>query len=72
MSTSVLWFRRDLRLSDHPALTAATQSADQVLPLFVLDPRLVDTAGAPRLAFLYRCLHDLDESLGGRLVMRHG
>jgi len=72
VSSSVLWFRRDLRLGDHPALSAAARAGDRVLPLFVLDPRLVDAAGAPRLAFLYRCLHDLDESLGGRLVVRHG
>ncbi len=43
-----------------------------MLPLFVLDPRLVDPAGAPRLAFLYRCLRDLDKSLDGRLVVRTG
>lgn len=37
---SVLWFRRDLRLGDHPALTAAVQDAGPdggVLPLFVVD-----------------------------------
>ena len=35
--TSVMWFRRDLRLADNPALIAAAESGD-VLPLFVLDP----------------------------------
>ena len=37
-TTSILWFRRDLRLSDHPALLAAIDSAARVLPVFVLDP----------------------------------
>ncbi len=40
--------------------------------MFVIDPALVDVSGAPRLAFMYRSLRSLDESLGGRLVIRHG
>ncbi|MDQ6727910.1 MAG: DNA photolyase family protein [Actinomycetota bacterium] len=69
--TTVLWFRRDLRLADHPALVAAAD-AGPVVALFVLDPALLDPAGAPRTAFLYRCLQALDESLGGQLVVRTG
>lgn len=38
---AVVWFRRDLRLHDHPALTAAIADADAVLPLFVADPVLL-------------------------------
>ena len=38
----------------------------------MLDPALLGPAGAPRTAFLYRCLRALDESMGGRLVVRHG
>lgn len=72
--TSVLWFRRDLRLRDHPALHAA--SADgPVVALFVLDPALLKPSGAPRVAFLYRTLRALDADLrshGGRLIVRHG
>ena len=72
--TAVLWFRRDLRLNDHPALhQAATEGP--VVALFVLDPALVRPAGAPRLAFLYRSLRALDGALrghGGRLVVRDG
>ncbi len=72
--TSVLWFRRDLRLGDNPALLAARDAAGDagVLPLFVLDDALRTPAGAPRLAFLYRCLRELDDALGGRLVVLHG
>jgi len=72
MATNVLWFRRDLRLADHPAMVAAAGEGDQVLPLFVVDPRLQRTSGAPRLAFLARCLADLDDATGGRLVVRRG
>ena len=68
---SILWFRRDLRLSDNPALAAAA-AGGPVVPLFVLDPALVGPSGSPRLAFLYRSLRALDEALDGRLVVRHG
>ncbi|MFC8193636.1 cryptochrome/photolyase family protein [Cellulomonas sp. NPDC057328] len=73
---TVLWFRRDLRLADHPALVAAVAQAraegDGVVPLFVVDPRLWSVSGAPRLAYLAASLRALDASLGGRLVVRHG
>jgi len=71
MATNVMWFRRDLRLTDNPALVAASSGHD-VLGLFVLDPRLLETSGAPRRAVLIRTLRALDEQLDGRLVIRHG
>jgi deoxyribodipyrimidine photo-lyase len=67
--TSVVWFRRDLRTRDHPALLAADRAG---LGLFVLDRRPTSPSGAPRLAFLYRCLRDLDEQLDGRLLVVSG
>ncbi len=68
-----MWFRRDLRLSDNPALIAATEAGDgAVLGVFVLDPALLRPSGAPRLAVLYRTLRALDDQLGGNLVVRHG
>ena len=72
MATSVLWFRRDLRLADQPALHAALGDGDDVVPLFVLDPRLEKAAGSPRLAFLDGCLAELHERTGGALVVRRG
>ena len=66
-----MWFRRDLRLHDNPALLAAC-AADEVVPLFVLDPYLWDRAGAVRRAYLAASLRCLDESLGGALVVRRG
>lgn len=69
---TVLWFRRDLRLTDHPALLAATRDGEPVVPLFVVDPRLVAAAGRPRLLRLAASLRALDESLGGALVVRTG
>src|SRR3954470_1438995 len=71
---TVLWFRRDLRLADHPALLAAAQEpgSSGLVPLFVFDPALWEPAGPPRRAWLLRSLRSLDERLGGRLVVRHG
>ncbi|WP_181768678.1 cryptochrome/photolyase family protein [Streptomyces albidus (ex Kaewkla and Franco 2022)] len=77
MTVSVALFTADLRLHDNPVLRAALDSADEVVPLFVLDSG-VRAAGfdAPnRRAFLADCLADLDAELrerGGRLVVRSG
>jgi deoxyribodipyrimidine photo-lyase len=38
---AIVWFRRDLRVHDHPALTAAIADADAVVPLFVFDDALL-------------------------------
>jgi deoxyribodipyrimidine photo-lyase len=71
MARSILWLRRDLRLSDHPALAAA-HAAGEVVPLFVVDPRFTATAGAPRRRFMADVLQALDDRIGGALVYRHG
>jgi deoxyribodipyrimidine photo-lyase len=72
---TVLWFRRDLRLSDHPALAAAARAAGaggEVVGLFCLDDRLWQSAGTNRRWFLAGCLRALDDATGGRLVVRRG
>ncbi|WP_433267941.1 cryptochrome/photolyase family protein [Actinosynnema sp. CS-041913] len=71
-SSTVVWFRRDLRVADHPALAAAAGRARRGLALFVLDPRLLKVAGRPRVDFLHRCLRSLDARLGGRLMVVSG
>jgi deoxyribodipyrimidine photo-lyase len=75
VARTVLWLRRDLRLTDHPALLAAADAAGsggEVAALFVIDPRLWEPAGPPRRAWLLGSLRALDGELGGRLVIRHG
>ncbi|WP_138759438.1 cryptochrome/photolyase family protein [Modestobacter altitudinis] len=75
MPTALLWFRRDLRLSDHPALLAAVDAAGPdgtVVPLFVFDDRLYGPSGDPRRRFLLNCLTELDADTGGALVRRTG
>lgn len=74
MTNAVLWFRRDLRLHDNPALLSAATAADggRVVPLFVVDPALWEPAGAVRRAYLARSLRALDAALGGALLVRYG
>ena len=50
MGTSIMWFRRDLRLADHPALLAALAHGTTT-PLFVLDPLFVSARGQRGLHF---------------------
>lgn len=76
MNRTIVWFRRDLRVSDHaPLYRAAMRGA--VIPVFVLDRALLnhpETASA-RVAFMLDCLHALDQDLrerGGRLIVRYG
>lgn len=71
MTVSVLWFRRDLRLSDHPALLAALDAGTSVVPVFVLDPRLLDP-DRPRTRRLVASVRALAADLEGRLVIRAG
>jgi deoxyribodipyrimidine photo-lyase len=66
--TAIVWFRRDLRLHDHPALRAALRRHEQVVPAFCLDGRLLHgrhSSGA-RTAFLLECLAGLHEALAAR------
>ena len=73
----VVWFRDDLRLSDHPALAAACDTGAPVVCLFVLEddtPGRRNTGGAARW-WLARSLRSLDSglrSLGNRLILRAG
>jgi deoxyribodipyrimidine photo-lyase len=76
-TTALVWFRRDLRVHDHPGLTAAHRECDRVVPVFVLDPRLL--AGrfpsANRAWFLHGCLAELRGALRERdadVVIRAG
>jgi deoxyribodipyrimidine photo-lyase len=77
MKTALWWIRRDVRLSDNQALAAALVHADRVIPVFVLDPTLLDSpyVGPKRVAFLLGGLRQLDEDLrtrGSRLIVRRG
>jgi deoxyribodipyrimidine photo-lyase len=77
MTAAIWWIRRDLRLADNQALTTALTQADEIIPVFVFDPSLLNSpyVGDKRLAFLLQGLRQFDDELqarGSRLIIRHG
>lgn len=69
------WIRRDLRLADNPALSAALREGSGVLPVFILDETLLRRPAEKRQGFLFAGLRALDDDLrrlGARLIVRRG
>jgi deoxyribodipyrimidine photo-lyase len=71
------WFRRDLRVTDNPALNAAVAAGGEVLPVYVLSGWREQHrwTGPIRQEFLCGCVRSLDanlRALGGRLIVRQG
>lgn len=69
---NIFWFRRDLRLTDNPALLAAIAESDEVLALFIIDAKIESESGAKRLAYLAESLKSLDKSLDNKLHVFSG
>lgn len=75
--STLVWFRRDLRLADNPALHAALERDEPVIPVYIWAPE-EEGAWAPGSAsrwWLHQSLAALDASLrskGSRLIIRHG
>lgn len=70
----MVWFRRDLRLADHPAFAAAARSGHPLLPVFIFCAASTRDQGAGRW-WLHGSLSALDAALrncGSRLVLRSG
>ena len=67
MKTGVVWLRRDLRLHDHPALSAALAACDKVHILFIFDPVVLeplrDQPSDRRLSFIIDALLDINARL---------
>jgi deoxyribodipyrimidine photo-lyase len=79
--TGLVWFRRDLRVGDNPALSAALQRCAQVHCVFVFDRAILDELPRAdrRVEFIRESLFELDEALraaAGKaeagLIVRHG
>ena len=74
---AIVWFRRDLRISDHTALHRAAASGAPLVPVFVFDPAILGAkdTGSRRTAFLLECLKSLEANLtylGATLIFRKG
>lgn len=77
MSVAIVWFRRDLRLRDNPALQAAIAAGHAVLPVYIHAPHEEGAwaAGAASDAWLHHSLQRLDADLrarGSALLLRRG
>lgn len=78
----LVWFRNDLRLHDNEMLVEAIAKADEILPVYVFDPRHFEQTqyhtyktGAVRTKFLIESVASLQQSLqaiGGNLLVLHG
>ena len=72
--TSIAWFRRDLRLEDNPAWSAACADGP-VVAVFVLEPGLLAATGTPRQDLFLGAVHSLAAELrdaGGTLHILAG
>ena len=73
-SPTILWVRRDLRLTDHAALNAAVKRGGPVIPVFVRDETVDDLGAAPKWRLGLGLEHyagTLAEK-GSRLILRSG
>ncbi len=73
-SPTIVWLRRDLRLSDHPALLAACQRGGPVIPVFICDESVEGLGAAPkwRLGLGLENLANQLEDKESRLILRLG
>jgi deoxyribodipyrimidine photo-lyase len=62
---NIVWFRDDLRVSDHPALSHAAQSGQPILPIFILDEESenIRAFGPAQKWFLHQALEGLNTKL---------
>ncbi len=73
-AATLLWIRRDLRLSDHPALTAAIARGGPVIPVFIRDAGVDGLGSAPkfRLGLGLAAFAASLQGAGSQLVLRSG
>jgi deoxyribodipyrimidine photo-lyase len=66
LSTSVFWFRRDLRLEDNAGLFHALKENECVLPIFIFDTAILnqlEDRNDRRVDFIHQALHHLQKQL---------
>ena len=73
---NIVWFKRDLRISDNESFTNACKSG-KIMPLYIIEPELwqQDDLSYRQYIFLKESLEDLDTQLrkiGQKLIIRKG
>lgn len=65
MSCTIIWFRRDLRLHDNPALHWACENSDQLIPVYIhaVEDEQAWAAGAASRWWLHHSLQRLEQAL---------
>ena len=67
-SVNIVWFRRDLRLSDNAALYHALKAGTPVLPIFIFDTQILDQLEDKkdkRVAFIHGAISEMQTALVG-------
>ncbi len=79
MSTAIVWFRQDLRLADNPALHAAIEQCEQIIPVFIDETSgnsgLLPSESSASHVWLHHALNNLQQRLlekGATLIFRRG
>ena len=75
LAPSLVWFRDDRRLTDHPALNAAVERGAPLVLLYILEDDAGRPIGGARQVWLHHSLEALQKSVrerGGRLILRRG
>ena len=75
MTTAIVWFRQDLRLSDNPALLAACEEYDHLIPIYIDDTQAKSQLGEASRAWLHHSLSHLHNQLleqGSSLLLFQG
>jgi deoxyribodipyrimidine photo-lyase len=68
--TALVWFRKDLRLSDNLALSYACNNHKNILPLYIYDEKL--NIGGAQKVWLHHSLQQINKSLGEKLIFKKG
>jgi deoxyribodipyrimidine photo-lyase len=82
-SATIIWFRNDLRLHDHEALSYALKHSESIIPVYIFDDRQFKTTslfnlaktGNYRTQFLIESVQDLKQNLiskGSNLIIKRG
>ena len=71
----IVWFRRDLRIADNPALTEAVKTGRPLICLYILETETERKLGGASQWWLHHSLKSVSQNLekiGGKLILRKG